>query len=119
MFIPVFALPLVAQLIAVAGGVPALDVTQSCRGAGQASIEASRQDVMKKCLDTEHRVREKLNTDWSTFPAGDRALCSSSVGRYAPTYTELAACLERQRSLKAIKREPSEAVDGRQRQRQR
>ena len=35
MFVPWFALPLAAQLIAVADGVPKFDVTPSCQGAAK------------------------------------------------------------------------------------
>jgi hypothetical protein len=57
---------------AVADGVPSWDLTPSCRAAG--SIGGSDQtpdERMKTCLASEQRVREDLNKNWSTFPAGD------------------------------------------------
>ncbi len=58
MFIPWFALPLAAQLIAVADGVPKLDVTPSCRGAAKAGYISTTEDRLKSCLDSEMRTRE-------------------------------------------------------------
>ena len=75
-------------------GVPNWDVTASCRAAevafaGQTGVRE------KSCTESENRTREKLVADWSTFPAEERTKCLKLIEWFSPTYTELAACLER------------------------
>jgi hypothetical protein len=100
MWVPFFALPLATQLVvAVADGVPNLDVTASCRAAGEA---AGSKDRMQNCLDSEKKTRDLLVKDWSTFTPADRADCIKSIVSFAPTYTELITCLEMRRDVKKI-----------------
>ena len=99
MFIPWLALPAAALAIAVADGVPNFNVTPSCEGAAEAGYIATTADRLKSCIDTEHRTRDKLEKDWSSFPAADRAWCASSIKGFEPTYSELATCLEMKRDL--------------------
>jgi hypothetical protein len=103
MFVPLFALPVALQLVAISDGVPKLNVTPSCRGAAQSGFIATTGDRLKTCIDTEQRTREQLAKDWAKFPAGDRAFCVSSIAGFEPTYSELATCLEMKRDLKNSK----------------
>ena len=103
MVVRLFAWPLAAHLVAVADGVPKLDVTPSCRGAAQAGYIATTDERLKSCVDTEHRTRDQLDKTWSGFPAGDRAWCVSSIKGFQPTYSELATCLEMKRDLRNLK----------------
>jgi hypothetical protein len=100
MFIPFLVAPLVLQS-AVSDTVPNWDVTASCRGAAVAAGpgEAGEQRL-KGCLDSEQRTREKLQSDWTSFPSTDRINCIRSIQWFEPTYTELAACLEMGRDAK-------------------
>jgi hypothetical protein len=107
MFVPLFALPVALQLVAISDGVPKLNVAPSCRGAAQSGFIATTEDRLKTCIDTEQHTRELLAKDWSKFPASDRAFCVSSIAGFAPTYSELATCLEMKRDLKNTK--PGEA----------
>lgn len=101
MFIPFLAVPIVLQ-IAVSDGVPRWDVTKSCRGAAQAAGPGKEgEDRFKSCLASEQKTREKLEGDWSTYPAGDRLKCIESIKWFEPTYTELAACLEMYRDARS------------------
>jgi hypothetical protein len=99
MFIPFLALPIILQT-AVADGVPNWDVTASCRG-GAAGYADQANDRLKSCLESEQRAREKLESDWSTFPAADRIRCVGSIKSFEPTYTELTTCLEMYRDVKS------------------
>ncbi len=100
MFVPLFAVPLVIQ-IAAADGVPHWDVTQSCKGAAAAAGEGEQGRArLKGCLESEERTRTKLQSDWSSFAAADRAKCIRTIQWFEPTYTELAACLEMGRDAK-------------------
>ena len=101
MFIPFLAVPIVLQ-IAVSDGVPRWDVTKSCRGAAQAAGPGKEgEDRFKSCLASEQKTREKLESDWAKFPAGDRIKCIESIKWFEPTYTELAACLEMYRDARS------------------
>jgi hypothetical protein len=99
MFIPWLALQATALIITVADGVPKLDVTPSCQGAAEAGYIATTADRLKSCVDTEHRTRDKLEKDWSTFAPADRSWCVSSIKGFEPTYSELATCLEMKSAL--------------------
>jgi hypothetical protein len=99
MVIPFLALSITLQ-IAVADGVPNWDVTASCRGAA-AGYADQADDRLKSCLNSEQRAREKLESDWSTFPAADRIRCVGSIKWFEPTYTELTTCLEMSRDVKS------------------
>jgi hypothetical protein len=108
MFKPVLALPLALQLVNVADRVPNLDVTTSCRGAARAVAASDSERREQGCLETEKSVREKLQQSWSSFPAKDRTFCLGGVKGYAPTYTELATCLEMIRDARSIGQKPAE-----------
>lgn len=107
MFIKLAALPLLIQVAAI-GSVPSWDVTRSCRGAADAAGPGQiGEDRFKSCLASEQNTREKLQTDWGTFPAADKTKCIQSIEWFEPTYTELAACLEMYRDARSgIAREP-------------
>ena len=108
MFIPLLAVPLAVQLIAAGGAIPKLDVTASCRGAAEAGYATTTRDRLQNCVDSEHRTRDELGKNWSSFPTSSRAFCLSSIANFAPTYTELATCLEMRRDL--AKPKPLEAT---------
>ena len=99
MFIPWLALPVALQLIAVADGVPKLDVRPSCKGAAQAGYLRTTEERMKSCIDSEQRTRDELSKNWSSFPASARMFCLEGIKGFEPTYTELATCLEMSRDL--------------------
>src|SRR6516165_10056046 len=99
MIVPLLALPLTLH-IAVADGVPNWDVSASCRGAA-AGYADQASDRIKSCLESERRAREKLVSDWSSFPATDRTKCIGSIKSFEPTYTELTTCLEMYRYVKS------------------
>ena len=49
------------------------------------------------------RTRQKLEEEWSKYPAGDRTDCYTSIRHFSPTYVELATCLEMRRDLRSLK----------------
>jgi len=108
----VLAVPLTFQFIALAAAdsVPSLDVTASCKGAARAVVKAESEKREKACYETEKTARQKLTQNWSTFPTKDRNFCLNSVKGYAPTYTELAICLEMVRDVRQIGIDKPDAV---------
>ena len=102
------ALPLALPFVAPASAdtVPSLDVTPSCKGAARAVVRSESEKREKACYETEKAARDKLAQNWGTFPAKDRTFCLTSVKSYAPTYTELAICLEMVRDVRQIGDKP-------------
>ena len=111
MFKIVLALPLTLQLANVADGVPNLDVTASCKGAARAVVRSESEKREKACYETEKAAKDKLGQNWPSFPANDRNFCLTAVKGYAPTYTELAICLEMARDVRQIGEKPEESTD--------
>jgi len=111
MFKFILAVPVSLQLVAVADGVPNLDVTASCKGAARAVVRSESEKREKACFETEKTAKEKLGQNWSKFPVKDRNFCMTSVKGYAPTYTELAICLEMIRDVRQIGNEPESKPD--------
>jgi hypothetical protein len=111
MFKFVVALPLTLQLVSIADGVPNLDVTASCKGAARAVVRSESDKREKACYETEKAAKDKLGQNWPTFPAKDRDFCLTAVKGYAPTYTELAICLEMARDVRQIGEKPEEATE--------
>jgi hypothetical protein len=111
MIAPLLALPLAVQLVAISDSVPRLNVNPSCKGAADAGYIARTEDRLKTCLESEERTRNDLVKNWSTFPAADRTYCLSSIRGFAPTYTELATCLEMKRDARKIATEPQPELD--------
>ena len=93
---------------AVTDGVPNWDVSKSCRGASEAGPVQDSAANLKRCIESEHRTRDKLSKDWSSFPAADRAKCVKTQ-TFSHTYSELATCLEMRRDVK--KRREADPAD--------
>jgi len=103
MFVPLLALPLAVQLIAVADGVPTFDVTPSCEGAARANYMSQGHDRLQSCIASENNTRDQLTKNWTSFPPIDRTNCIAAMHNFNPTYTELATCLEMKRDLRTSK----------------
>lgn len=112
MFKFVLAVPLVVVLalpfvgVAAADSVPNLDVTPSCKGAARAVVKSESDKREKACYETEKAARDKLAQNWGTYSTKDRDFCLTAVKGYAPTYTELAICLEMIRDVRQIGDKP-------------
>lgn len=110
----IVALPLCAQAqnrsagsVSKGEGVPNWDVTASCRAAAEVAAAGQIGVREKSCFESENRTREKLAADWSWFPAEERKRCIKSIEWFSPTYTELAACLERKRKARENETSPA------------
>ena len=102
--------PVLLQVL-VAGGVPSLDVSTSCRGAADTGIPKYKaSDLMKSCIRSEQQTRAELERTWPTFSLADRLWCASTVQGFAPTYTELAACLDMKKALADGKRDNPQSL---------
>jgi hypothetical protein len=82
-----------SHLIFVADKVPELNYQPSCRAAAQtAALQNRNEDA---CLQDEKAAKAKLQEEWSSFGAQDKAHCVrlSSTGGF-PSYVELLTCVE-------------------------
>ncbi|WP_157961344.1 hypothetical protein [Microvirga flavescens] len=89
----VSALFLTGQLILpAADGPPRLDVQQSCKSAMKLDPQTGSVDA---CMKDENDALAELKRLWTTFPAGDRARCTTETSTGgAPSYVELITCLQ-------------------------
>ena len=113
------ALALGAQLMmpVVADGVPQLNVEQVCEGiAKQGGVtfhDPAIAQEKKNCLESEQAIRDELVKQWSSFTAADKTSCAneSKMGGES-SYTELLACLEMARDVRAMRNEQQGAASG-------
>ncbi len=95
------ALLLASTGIAVAQGVPTINIEPSCREAAKAS--AGMQQDLESCRKSEQAAREILAQQWSSFLAADRGSCYRLTTTGTPgTYTELLTCLEMKRDARKL-----------------
>jgi hypothetical protein len=95
------ALLLASTGIAVAQGVPTIDVGPSCKAAAKGSV--GMQQDYDSCLKSEQSARESLVQQWSTFIAADRGSCYRLTTTGTPgTYTEFLTCLEMKRDARKL-----------------
>jgi hypothetical protein len=93
-------LPLVAHLLLVATSVPNLNVEPSCNGSARGLPANETKSKIERCLNSEYRTRDELRQKWPTYQDADRGFCATSVTGFAPTYTELAVCLDMKAALR-------------------
>jgi hypothetical protein len=75
------------------GGVPKLDVAQSCREA-QAIGGDDKNLAYKGCMQDEKDALDQLAQKWSHFKAEDRRNCIEQGASPMPSYVEILTCLE-------------------------
>jgi hypothetical protein len=87
--------------IAVAQGVPTIDIAPSCRAAAKGS--AGMQQDYDSCRKSEEAARDLLAQQWASFLAADRGSCYRLTTTGTPgTYTELLTCLEMKRDARKL-----------------
>ena len=95
------ALLLASTGIAVAQGVPTINVEPSCLAATKGT--PGMQQNLESCRKSEDAAREILVQQWSSFLAADRGSCYRLTTTGTPgTYTELLTCLEMKRDARKL-----------------
>jgi hypothetical protein len=90
--------------IAVAQGVPKINIEPSCRAAAKGSGGLTQD--FASCRGSEEAARDILVKQWKNFPVADRNSCHRLTTTGTPgTYTELLTCLEMRRDARGL-REP-------------
>jgi hypothetical protein len=98
-FAPSFLMLGAQLLIPVSDTVPTFDVSISCRAASQAQIADAQS--FDGCMKDENTARTKLVQSWTTYPAANRAQCTSEASMGGPpSYVDLLVCLEISRDVK-------------------
>ena len=77
------------------GGVPALDVKQSCNDAQKFSNGNGKDNsAYKGCMQDETNAKNDLAKRWSTFSGKDKQGCVEQSRNPSPSYVEVLTCLE-------------------------
>jgi hypothetical protein len=107
MFLPFAPLVLGSQLvIAVADGVPTIDIQKTCKAAAVVTAGPSAQTDINICVSSEQKARDQLVKDWAQYAAADKTRCVQSGPRvYLPSYIEWLTCLEMETAVKKMRQE--------------
>ncbi len=99
--------------------IPTLDVRPVCHGIAKQSTDPGvgkkgQTETFRRCVESEHVVREQLKNVWAGFSTADKQHCvvlAKTAG--LPSYTELITCLEMVRDVRALRSAaaPPSAVD--------
>jgi hypothetical protein len=107
MFLPFAPFVLGSQLvIAVADGVPTIDIQKTCKAAAVVTAGPSAQTDINICVSSEQKARDQLVKDWAQYAAADKTRCVQSGPRvYLPSYIEWLTCLEMETAVKKMRQE--------------
>jgi hypothetical protein len=86
-------------------GLPKLNTEYNCRASEKALSAATgtTSDTLDACMSDENAARQKVEKDWATYPASDKARCIQPK-EYAPGYIEWLTCLEMDRDVRAMRK---------------
>jgi hypothetical protein len=103
-FAPIF---LGSQLvIAVADGVPTVNIQNTCKAAASVTSGTSVQTDIDICVSSEQKARETMVKDWSQYAAADKTRCVQAGPKvYLPSYVEWLTCLEMELAVKKMRQD--------------
>jgi hypothetical protein len=89
--------------------VPGIDIQNTCKAAAGAMVSlmggtTTEQDI-NACLDSEQKARDQIFKDRATYSAADKRQCMRT-DVYLPSYVEWLTCLEMERDVRKMDREP-------------
>jgi hypothetical protein len=93
-------------LIAAAGGVPVVDIANTCRVSEKAVTALFGNQTpatYDSCMRQQEEARALLVKDWAKYPQSDRQLCVNVAG-YMPGYVEWLTCFEMQTYLREMRK---------------
>jgi hypothetical protein len=94
-----------SDAVAARGGVPTIDIGNTCKIAAGAMVRLMGDTTLEKdievCLGSEQSARDQLVKDWDTYSARDRGRCVNP-GVYLPSYVEWLTCLEMERDVRKM-----------------
>ena len=99
---------------AASAGVPTVDIAITCRTSEKALIAifgAETQQTFEICMQSENQARTEIVKNWQSYPAGGRQRCVNTTG-YMPSYVEWLTCLEMERDVRQLRKEPAAPLPG-------
>src|SRR5262245_29446149 len=107
MYVPFVPIVLGSQLlVAVADGVPTIDIQNTCKAAAAVTLGPSAQTDINICVSSEQKARDQLVKDWAQYAAADKTRCVQYGPRvYLPSYIEWLTCLEMETAVKKMRQE--------------
>jgi hypothetical protein len=89
--------------------LPGIDIQKTCKAAAGAMVSlmggtTTEQDI-NACLDSEQKARDQIIKDGATYAAADKRQCMRT-DVYLPSYVEWLTCLEMERDVRKMDREP-------------
>jgi hypothetical protein len=94
-------------LVAVADGVPNIDVKKTCRNAATVTGTLTQQDI-DICVADEQGARDELVKDWAQFSVASKTQCVHASRDYLPSYVEVLTCLSMARAAKGVLEEKTQ-----------
>jgi hypothetical protein len=87
------------------GVVPKLNIDSSCRASANAvsASTGTSSDTLASCMTDQNDARKRLERDWATYPASDKARCIQPK-EYTPGYIEWLTCLEMSRDVRVTRK---------------
>jgi hypothetical protein len=86
---------MVVFLIALASGVPTIDIESTCRSARTAALPEDQSAAYDSCMRDERDAKEQLRRNWTKYSPDAHAACTEEGG-LSPSYVEWLTCLEMQ-----------------------
>jgi hypothetical protein len=96
---------------AALAAIPVIDVKKTCDAAARLPGAKLIQESASGCILSEEAAREEIAKQWAEFTAADRSRCIKPKV-YLPSYVEWLTCLEMERDVRNLRREPSPASPG-------
>jgi hypothetical protein len=94
-------------LIAVAGGVPNIDVKKTCRNSATVTGTLTQNDI-DACIADELGAHDQLVKEWAQFSGSVKAQCVQASTAYLPSYIEMLTCLEMAKQAKGLPEEKAQ-----------
>lgn len=85
---------------AVSDALPRFNIEPTCKGGLDSPGLNER---YSRCIAEENAAKQKLEANWSKYPAGDRVVCARTAGMGSGSYVELLTCLEMDADARRLK----------------
>ena len=86
--------------------IPTVDIRKTCATAAGVAGAKPTEESMSGCLQSEQAARESIAQQWAQFTSTDRSRCITPKA-YLPSYVEWLTCLEMERDVRNLRREPT------------
>ncbi len=86
--------------------IPTVDIRKTCATAAGVAGAKPTEESMSGCMQSEQAARELIAKQWAQFTSADRSRCITTKA-YLPSYVEWLTCLEMERDVRNLRREPT------------